>query len=325
MMRKLIALIVSLAICGSAVSQTFKHGTFIYTVVSSNGVAVAAADKSMSGNVAIPQQVMYGDVNYSITAIADTGFANCSGIKSIILPAKVSKIGWRAFMGCYNLNSVNIPYAVTEIPEGAFCHCEMLPGVTLPDNITKIGDYAFAHCNKIGRIIVPDNCTKIGRKAFYNCAKMQALVISANVASIGERCLMGCTGLVRVEVEPGNKFFRSEGSVLFSSDMRTLIKYPSLKDSQTYEVPSGVQKIEEFAFEECTELAMVKFPPSVNTIRSMAFVSCESLLLANYPPSLREAGDDSFFGCSKLQESAMPGTVKFTEFDPEAVLVPELE
>ncbi len=326
-MTKIISTLVFLLITTAVSAQVriFKAGTFTYKIISKTSVAVSAGSKSMSGNVAIPQKVSFNDTTYNVTAIADTGFINCSGIRSIILPACINKIGKRAFLNCTNLNSINIPYSVKAIPEGAFCYCSSLPGITVPDGVEKIGAYAFAHCKNITRFIVPDKCKSIGDKAFYDSPKIQVVKITANVETIGKRVFQGCTGLVRLEVEPENQHFVSVESVLYTRDMSVLIKYPSYKDTQTYEIPSGVKTIEEHAFENVKDLVMVKFPATLTTLSCLSFVDCENLLRADYPSSLLHVCEDSFWGCSKLQEKSIPGGVDFIEYDYKNPMIEDLE
>ncbi|MBR4266062.1 MAG: leucine-rich repeat domain-containing protein [Bacteroidales bacterium] len=309
----------------SAQVKFFKSGTFMYKITSKSTVAVLAGDKAMSGNVAIPQKVMFNDTTFTVTAIADTGFMNCSGIRSIILPATINKIGKRAFLNCRNLNTINIPYSVKAIPEGTFCYCEALPGITIPDAVTQIGAYAFAHCKNLTRFIVPDNCKTIGDKAFYECSKLQVIKITAKVESIGKRVFQACYSLIRFEVEPENQKYVALESVLYTRDMQNLIKYPSYKDSQTYDIPSGVKTIDEHAFEKVRDLALVRFPNTLTRISCLAFVDCENLLRADYPSSIKQIGEDSFFGCSKLQESSISGNVDYIEYDYQDPMIEDLE
>ncbi len=308
----------------TATAQRFKAGTFLYNVIGGSNVEVASADSSMSGNVAIPQTVRLGDTVYTVVAIANGGFSGCTGIRSIILPAKISRIGKDAFLGCHNLNSINIPYGVKEIKDGTFCHCDALAGITVPDGVAKIGKYAFAHCKNITRFNVPDNCKEIGDKAFYNCLKLQALVITAAVEKIGARALQGCPELRRINVEPENKSFAAIGDILYDKSITTLIKYPGNIDEAMFEMPSSVKTVEEYAFENVKKLLVVKISPACTKIANMAFVNCEKLQKAVCPPSLHEVGMDSFFGCVMLDQSTIPGD-DFTEFDYKKGMVERYE
>ena len=80
---------------------------------------------------------------YTINEIAPYAFSEVSGLTSIKLSQKVTKIGSGAFKDALALESVNIPYAVTSIPDSCFENCNSLDYVTLHDGIKSIGSYAF--------------------------------------------------------------------------------------------------------------------------------------------------------------------------------------
>ena len=80
---------------------------------------------------------------YTINEIAPYAFSEVSGLTSIKLSQKVTKIGSGAFKDALALESVNIPYAVTSIPDSCFENCTSLDFVNLHDGIKSIGSYAF--------------------------------------------------------------------------------------------------------------------------------------------------------------------------------------
>ena len=82
-----------------------------------------------SGSVNIPSSVTDGGVSYSVTAIGDQAFENCSGLTSVTIPNSVTSIGWESFYGCSGLTSVTIPNSVTSIGGEAFC-CSSLTSLT---------------------------------------------------------------------------------------------------------------------------------------------------------------------------------------------------
>jgi len=66
------------------------------------GVYAKAANKEISGTVVIPDTYD----GKSVTDIDNNGFYHCTGIKSVTIPASVTKIWDAAFRGCTNLTSV---------------------------------------------------------------------------------------------------------------------------------------------------------------------------------------------------------------------------
>ena len=72
----------------------------------------------------------YKGENY---VIGDYVFSNRPGVKSIEIPATVTRIGEGAFKGCSALTSIKIPSSVTIIKRYAFEGCSNLKKVNITD------------------------------------------------------------------------------------------------------------------------------------------------------------------------------------------------
>jgi hypothetical protein len=87
----------------AAIGSTFTVGQLKYTVytedkASQTGtVSVEPISKEISGDIAIPASLIYGEINYSVTLIPDSAFRECSKLTSITIPDSVTSIGWDAF------------------------------------------------------------------------------------------------------------------------------------------------------------------------------------------------------------------------------------
>ena len=77
----------------------------------------------------------------------DSPFYYESRIKSVVIKAGVTSIGYYAFCGCSSLASVTIPDSVTSIDYSAFEGCSSLASITIPDSVTSIGSFAFYGCS----------------------------------------------------------------------------------------------------------------------------------------------------------------------------------
>jgi hypothetical protein len=142
--------------------------------------------------------------------------------------------------------------------------------------------------------------------------------------------------LTSINVDRGNLVYASIDGVLFDKNIRALIKYPEGKNQRTYNIPSTVTKIEDYAFNGCSNLIsinvdnrnpvfasvdgvlfdknirnLIKYPEgknqrtyvipsSVTFIYGNAFAGCYSLTNVTIPSSVKYIGGWEFAGCSSL-------------------------
>jgi hypothetical protein len=76
-----------------------------------------------SGVAIIPDKILHGTAEFTVSSIGNEAFSNCSNLTSITIPNTVTNIGEKAFSGCTGLTSVTIPNSVTSIEGGAFSGC----------------------------------------------------------------------------------------------------------------------------------------------------------------------------------------------------------
>ena len=131
-----------------------------------------------SGNVVVPESVVYEGNTYSVTSIGESAFRQCNDLTSVIIPESVTSIGKYAFYYSKDLNSVTIPNSVTSIGENAFQGCSGLCSVDIPKSVTSINS-----C--LSSVTIPNSVTSIGDNAFYNCSGLCSVVIGSGVLSIG--------------------------------------------------------------------------------------------------------------------------------------------
>ena len=114
-----------------------------------------------TGEIVIPESVVYEDVTYTVTSIGSSAFFRCSGLTSITIPNSVTSIGSSAFSGCTGLTSVTIPNSVTYIGNWAFSGCSGLTSITIPNSVTSIDYGAFENCSGLTSITIPRSVTSI--------------------------------------------------------------------------------------------------------------------------------------------------------------------
>ncbi len=153
------------------------------------------------------------------------------------------------------------------------------------------GDYAgiFFEIEKENTVVpetlvIPEEYEGLPVKYFYvysSCDSVKAVVLSKNIEAIiysstggGEESIF--PNLNRYDVTSENEFLCSVDGVIFSKDMKKIIRAPfAIGD---YSIPNGVESIEQDAFDRCSKMQKVTIPSSVVKINEHgAFGGCSSL------------------------------------------------
>ncbi len=152
-----------------------------------------------------------------------------SGIRHLIIPEGVQRIGYAAFSDCVVLESVVIPGSVGEIPQSAFGGCTNLKSVTIAEGVTGIGDWAFLACTSLSSISIPDSVTYVGEDVFL----YTALYEDASNWQGGMLIIEGC--LIEIPADTVyfiRKDFRFVAADAFAGCYQ--VKHVVLKGSQLY-------------------------------------------------------------------------------------------
>ena len=146
---------------------------------------------------------IYTSFNYIYTSNDEIGsfaFYGCSGLKSLNLPAGITRISDYAFYGCSGLTSITLHTGITSIGSYAFYGCSGLTSLNLPAGITSIGTYAFYGCSGLKSLNLPAGITRISDYAFYGCSGLTNLNLPAGITTIGVAAFRGCSGLTSIYV-----------------------------------------------------------------------------------------------------------------------------
>ena len=98
---KRVLLLTVLFLC-PALSFAFEVDGIAYNVISEEDliVEVTKKDPKYSGDVLIPESVVYEGKTYSVTSIGQSAFKGCIGLTSVTIPNSVTNIGVGAFIYC---------------------------------------------------------------------------------------------------------------------------------------------------------------------------------------------------------------------------------
>lgn len=225
-----------------------------------------------------------------LETIPGKAFFSCKKLETVVMPKKVKVISTWAFQTCQSLKKIDIPNTVTTIGESAFGSCADSV-IVIPNSVTSIGKSAFNGCDKVTRIEIPTSVTSLPYRVFAGCRALESVVIPSSVISIDGTAFSGCDALKKIYIEDGNPKYKSEGGIVYNSDMTTIVLCPSGID--TVVIPETVTAIGNSLFSGFKKLKSLSIPKSVMTIGSEAFSSAtiDSLVI---PATVESVGDKAF-------------------------------
>lgn len=200
----------------------------------------------------------------------------------------------------------SIPKSVKHIGGYAFSNCDNLVSVYIPDSVESMETLSFAHNKNLKSINIPPLVTSI-ESTFARCESLESLHIPASVKNIKNRSFDECKSLFQITVDKDNKYFAAKEGVLYSKDMKRLIKYPEAKADVSFSVPNTVKDIDERAFSCSKSLTSINIPDSVANIGDGAFSECKYLTSVSISGSIASIGDGAFSSCNNLTEVNIKG------------------
>ena len=266
-----------------------------------------------------------------ITVVKAYAFAGGSQFEAIVIHDNVTAIGTGAFQNCSGLKTVTLPaFAITDIPtsnlvsvtvtsgtsiaSSAFKNCRYLKSVTLAQSVIEIGSSAFYGCSALETIVFPADLVSIGSSAFYGCTKLIETV--NGVSYVGDYLIGFDNSSALVAVRAGTKIIAA--SAFSGCSKLRLISFPdtvkSICDSAFYNctnmtsitIPDSVIMIGGSAFYGCICFTSITIPDSVTSLGQKAFYNCSGLTSIIIPDSVISIGYGAFSGCSSLESITLP-------------------
>lgn len=240
--------------------------------VSSNGKAIIARYTGAHDDLTIPSSVTIGDSSVSVAEIGAYAFSY-SSLESILIPAGITSIGYRAFYHCGSLGAITVDTGNQYhksidgnlYNKAGTTFIQYPPGkagssFVIPDKVTSIASSAFAYCSGLTSITISNSVTSIGEYAFYYCSGLTSITLPTYVTTIRAHAFHYCSGLTYIYLS------------------------------------SRVTTIESYAFAACSALPSITIPSSVRGIGAYAFYNCSDLysvyMRPEEPPSLGASAFD---------------------------------
>lgn len=332
-MKRLLSLLLTLGVVLSSYAYDFQYNGIYYNVTDDVNKTVEVTKvpdyNYYSGDIVIPNTVIYNSAVYNVTRIGNEAFLGCQNLTSVVLPDGLKSIGEMAFAECESLTAFIIPNSVTSIEYMALRGCWRLTSIVIPEHVTSIAPGAFGFCHQLaisvseknskydsrgncnavietatntlavglGTTTIPNDITCIGELAFLGCHVLENLTIPVGVTTLENGAFAECYNLQNITFPNTLQVIGDE----------TFSHCPTLANVS---IPDYVKAIGRNAFCDCNHLTSVTLGNSVKYIGENAFAACYELSSIVIPNSVTELGAYAFSGCSKLENVTLSKNLK---------------
>ncbi len=236
-----------------------------------------------------------------LTGIGYDAFSECDNLTgSIIIPEGTTRIAREAFYGCYSLDgSLSLPSTLEYIGTFAFSNCKLSCELILPNELRYIGNYAFNNGTFYGNLVLPHELEYIGKYAFLNCADITGnLSIPQKIKNISNGTFQssGFDGTLTLH----------DGIIAIGS---TAFANTNLKGNLI--LPKDLTTIGISAFDGCNFSGNLIFPKELVTINNNAFVGNTRISgTIEFPESMSTIGANAFDGCTGIEGIVIPAGIE---------------
>lgn len=239
--KKLGLLLVLLSAVLSVSAYDFEvDGLYYDADIESMNCTVVPGELPYSGDIVIPETVIYKNRTFYVTSI-NGAFKGCSSLNSVFIPTSITNIENETFKDCTSLRSITGADNVINISSGCFYGCRSLENISISQTTKIIENNAFRNCTSLCHISIPSGVISIGKYAFAGCQKLEDIKFPDNLTILSEGIIEGCEML------------------------------------ESLKIPNQITKIEDYAFSGCKKINKIEIPASINTIGNAVFSECINL------------------------------------------------
>ena len=170
--------------------------------------------------------------------------------------------------------------------------------INIQEGILTLNAYCFKQAENAENIILPESLQTISSSALRENNKFNKILIGKNVSSISPMFkLTNYAGTVEISEE--NPYYTIENNILYSKDKKTLI-CALYQITGSFTVPGTVENIGNLAF-DAQGMQEVILESGVKKIDESAFSQCSNLKKITIPNTVTNMGVDLFERCNNLE------------------------
>lgn len=121
----------------------------------------------------------------------------------------------------------------------------------------------------IKKLIIGDGICAIDKKAFWRYYNLESVYFGADISDLQASAFYEDGRILTLAVDERNEHYKCIDGVVFSSDLKTLVMYPSGRPDPYYEIPAHVEIVGEHCMLS-SNLKCIKFGNNIKRISAMA-------------------------------------------------------
>ncbi len=266
-----------------------------------------------------------------VNEISPFAFSEIS-IKSLKIPASVTKIGTRYLGFQYELESIDVDeknenYASVDgvLYNKSVTECLCVPQgkstVTIPETMTKITDKMFYDRTNLTNVKMHDGIVAIGEWAFFNCINLNSIVITENITEIGSAAFSGCINLWEIynlsshlRIDIGD--YENNGGIgIYALDIKYMKDFPSDIDKRSdgftfFTARDNKAYLVGYTGEQTELVLPANYNGNTYEINKKAFYCNSKLTEVIIYEGVTAIGDNAFLNCENLESVTISASLE---------------
>jgi hypothetical protein len=209
---------------------------------------------------------------------------------------------------------------IAEFRSDSFVWFTSLRSILVPASVEVLQGLCFwtrRHISQLESVTFEpgSRLSRIEDHAFDACPSLKSITIPASVEFMDALSFCG-SGIRRLDVEPGNPFYRNVDDFVVRLDESKLIFYCGSEAEVI--IPDFVQIVGDHSFQCLKSVHRVIFGSMtrLSSIESYAFYACDRLKSIIFPSSLKSLGSDCFCHCHSLRSVTFESVSNLGEIPP---------